>query len=112
MGAHRGTFHYRRYFWRKGWLMYRVRRSWADEASQIGAYDILQNAIIAVKQNPGYFIFDDVGNAVVFSMFYWAKLKKKISTYAKGQSVRVFRMGDGKWYLRNNAVVPKKRIWT
>ena len=88
--------------------MYRVRRSWADEASQIGAYDILQNAIIAVKQNPGYFIFDDVGNAVVFSMFYWAKLKKKISTYAKGQSVRVFRMGDGKWYLRNNAVVPKK----
>lgn len=41
-------------------------------------------------------------------MFYWATLKKKIGTHPKGQSVRVFRMGDGKWYLRDNAIVPKK----
>ena len=29
--------------------MYRVRKSWADAASQLGAFEVLQNAIIKVK---------------------------------------------------------------
>ena len=88
--------------------MYRVRRSWEDSASQTGAFDILQNAIIDVHDHPGYQIFDDVGNAVVFSMFYWVKLKRKIGTHPKGQSIRVFRMRDKRWLFRDNTVVAKK----
>lgn len=41
---------------------YRVRKSWADEKSQLGAYEILDNA----KANcpVGYSVFDDTGKAV------------------------------------------------
>ena len=43
---------------------YRVRKSWADKASQIGAFTVLQNAINAVDANPGYAVFDDDGKQV------------------------------------------------
>ena len=43
---------------------YRVRKSWEDKASQIGAYTVLDNAILAVDANPGYAAFDDDGRQV------------------------------------------------
>jgi hypothetical protein len=43
---------------------YRVRRSWADKASQIGAFTVFQNAKNCVDANPGYAVFDDDGNQV------------------------------------------------
>lgn len=43
---------------------YRVRKSWEDKASQIGAFTILQNAKNCVDTNPGYAAFDDGGNQV------------------------------------------------
>ncbi len=43
---------------------YRVRKSWADKASQIGAYTVFKNAVNAVDANPGYAAFDDNGNQV------------------------------------------------
>lgn len=43
---------------------YRVRRSWDDPASQIGAYRELQNAKTCADQNDGYFVFDWEGNTV------------------------------------------------
>ena len=43
---------------------YRVRKTWADAASQIGAYDVLENAKAMVDQHPGYVVFDWSGNAV------------------------------------------------
>ena len=43
---------------------YRVRKSWADKGSQIGAYTVFQNAVNAVNANPGYAAFDDNGNQV------------------------------------------------
>lgn len=43
---------------------YRVRKSWADKASQIGAFTVLQNAKNCVDANPGYAAFDDNGNQV------------------------------------------------
>ena len=43
---------------------YRVRRSWADKASQIGAFTVFQNAKNCVDANPGYAAFDDDGNQV------------------------------------------------
>lgn len=43
---------------------YRVRQSWADKASQIGAFTVFQNAKNCVDANPGYAAFDDDGNQV------------------------------------------------
>lgn len=43
---------------------YRVRKSWADKASQIGAYTVFQNAKNTVNANPGYAAFADDGTQV------------------------------------------------
>lgn len=43
---------------------YRVRKSWADKSSQIGAFTVFQNAKNCVDANPGYAAFDDGGNQV------------------------------------------------
>jgi peptidoglycan hydrolase-like protein with peptidoglycan-binding domain len=43
---------------------YRVRRSWSDKSSQIGAFTVFQNAKNCVDANPGYAAFDDDGNQV------------------------------------------------
>ncbi|MCR8641995.1 N-acetylmuramoyl-L-alanine amidase [Paenibacillus sp. N1-5-1-14] len=41
--------------------LYRVRKTWADAASQIGAYNVLENAIALCDLNPGYSVFDENG---------------------------------------------------
>lgn len=43
---------------------YRVRKSWSDKSSQIGAFTVFQNAKNCVDANPGYAAFDDAGNQV------------------------------------------------
>ena len=42
--------------------LYRVRKSWADASSQLGAYSVLQNAKDACKV--GYSVYDSKGNVV------------------------------------------------
>lgn len=42
--------------------LYRIRKTWQDVSSQIGAYSILENAKKACKS--GYSVFDEKGNAV------------------------------------------------
>lgn len=44
--------------------MYRVRKSWADDKSQLGAYTVLANAQAMTNKNPGYSVFDSKGNVV------------------------------------------------
>ena len=44
--------------------MYRVRKSWSDAKSQIGAYKILDNAKKKVDAKVGYKVFDASGNIV------------------------------------------------
>lgn len=44
--------------------LYRVRRSWEDAKSQIGAYAVLDNAKRAANQYPGYTVFDGTGKTV------------------------------------------------
>lgn len=44
--------------------LYRVRKEWANAASQIGAYRILDNAKKAADNNYGYKVFDENGKAV------------------------------------------------
>lgn len=43
---------------------YRVRKSWEDAKSQLGAYENLNNAIRKAKENLGYKVFDDNGKIV------------------------------------------------
>ena len=43
---------------------YRVRKDWNNAVSQMGAYHVLDNAKACVDKNPGYFVFDEDGNAV------------------------------------------------
>ena len=70
---------------------YRVRKSWSDKSSQIGAFTILQNARNCVDANPGYAAFDDNGNQVypvVQSTFtpYLVKVSITDLNYRKGPS--------------------------
>ncbi len=44
--------------------LYRVRKSWADAKSQLGAYKNLDNAKAMVDKNKGYSVFDEKGNVV------------------------------------------------
>jgi hypothetical protein len=43
---------------------YRVRKSWQDKSSQIGAFTRLENAKLMVDANPGYAAFDDSGKQI------------------------------------------------
>ena len=46
-------------------VIYRIRKTWADSASQIGAYSSLENAKAACdKAGAGYYVFDANGKAV------------------------------------------------
>ena len=47
--------------------LYRVRKSWADAASQKGAFKVLDNAKRCADENPGYSVFDGSGKAVYTS---------------------------------------------
>lgn len=44
--------------------MYRVRKSWSDAKSQIGAYKVLANAKKKADENSGYKVFDAYGNVI------------------------------------------------
>lgn len=43
---------------------YRVRKSWSDVASQIGAYSVLDNAKVMADKHSGYTVYDWNGRAV------------------------------------------------
>lgn len=43
---------------------YRVRKSWQDAKSQLGAYKVLANAKKCADKNPGYTVYDPNGKAV------------------------------------------------
>lgn len=44
--------------------LYRVRKSWSDSKSQLGAYKVLDNAKACADKNPGYYVFDSAGKSI------------------------------------------------
>lgn len=44
--------------------LYRIRKTWSDSKSQIGAYKNLDSAKSVVDKNKGYYVFDSKGNIV------------------------------------------------
>ena len=57
-----GEAYYKKYAAGGGTKYYRVRKSWTDAASQLGAFTSLENAKSACKA--GYTVYDDNGKAV------------------------------------------------
>lgn len=48
-------------------VWYRVRKSWQDAKSQVGAFKVLDNAKKCADEHPGFSVFDESGKAVYIS---------------------------------------------
>lgn len=87
-----------------GKTLYRVRKSWSDTKSQIGAFAELNNAKALVDKNPAYKVFDENGK-VVYE-------KGSTSTAFTPYTVRVtatdlyIRKGAGTNYGTNGFIKP------
>ena len=77
---------------------YRVRLSWSDAKSQIGAYKVYDNAVAECKKHAGYSVYDSNGNCVYSAAS--ASVRKSYEDIAK----EVIR---GKW---GNGVDRKNRL--
>ncbi|WP_300383712.1 N-acetylmuramoyl-L-alanine amidase [Clostridium sp.] len=69
--------------------LYRVRLTWADAASQIGAFSSLQNAKECADANPRYSVFNSKGVKVyqAASILVGSKVKVTGNTYATGEAI-------------------------
>ena len=70
--------------------MYRVRLTWADTGSQIGAFTNLQNAKECADANPGYSVFNNAGTKLyptTGTIVVGSKVKVTGSTYATGETI-------------------------
>lgn len=77
---------------------YRVRKTWKDSKSQVGAYRILKNAKVAVDKNPGTYVFTNEGVAIYPEK---ATQTYRIHTVVKGDSlwnIAKKYLGDGSRY--------------
>ena len=97
---------------------YKLRLSWEDEKSQLGAYTILKNAIKRADENPGYCVFDSAddgkllhksGETFIESMYYKAKLKKAVGKHKKGEKVTVYRNLKKEWLLSDGTIIPTRK---
>ena len=48
-------------------VWYRVRKSWQNARSQVGAFKVLDNAKKCAEEHPGFSVFDESGKAVYIS---------------------------------------------
>ena len=87
--------------------LYRVRKSWSDAKSQIGAYSSLENAKKACKA--GYSVFDNSGNVVytVAEKTYTkgAKITLNNTTLYSSSTVKTGTKKSGTYYLYDGQVV-------
>ena len=78
---------------------YRVRLSWSDAKSQIGAYKVYDNAVAECKKHAGYSVYDSNGNCL-YSASASASVRKSYEAIAK-------EVIQGKW---GNGVDRKSRL--
>lgn len=81
--------------------LYRVRKTWADSKSQIGAYNSLDNAKNACKK--GYTVYDEIGKII------YTNLAGTINKYAKGMTVK---MSNNMLYASSTAKTGSKKTGT
>ena len=79
---------------------YRVRKTWKDTKSQVGAYRVLKNAKVAADKNPGTYVFSNDGVAI-YPVAAPAEETYRIHTVVKGDSLWEIAkeyLGDGSRY--------------
>ena len=93
---------------------YRVRKKWSDEDSQVGAYDIYDNAVKKANEVGEISVFDHTGKNLytapiaVKTMSYKAKLLKNVGKHKKGESITVTRDFKKQWVMTDGTIVPQK----
>ena len=78
---------------------YRVRKTWKDSKSQVGAYRVLKNAKAVADKNPGTFVFGTDGVAIYPTQT--TKETNRIHTVVKGDTlwdIAKAYLGDGSRY--------------
>lgn len=83
-------------------VIYRVRKSWDNGSSQIGAYSSLENAKTAADKNPGYSVYDNNGKCVY-------KGKNTVLPYKVKVTVEelYIRKGAGTNYAKTGSITDK-----
>ena len=79
---------------------YRVRKTWADNKSQIGAYRVLANAKAAADKNPGTFVFTTEGT-LIYPVEKKEEAAYRVHTVVKGDTlwdIAKLYLGDGSRY--------------
>lgn len=66
--------------------MYKIRASWNNPNSQVGAFSSLQNAKTSVDKTPGLFVFDDTTKVAVYPLPYCVNVKKNITVQKTSNS--------------------------
>ena len=91
--------------------MYRVRKSWSDAKSQLGAYKVLDNAKKKVDENSGYKVFDASGNVVYPAASTPAPTPSKDTSYKVQVSIANLniRKGPGTIYDVQGQITDTKR---
>jgi len=75
---------------------YRVRKTWKDSKSQVGAYRVLSNAKATADKNPGTYVFTNDGKAI-----YPTKTAQRVHTVKENDTlwdIAVAYLGDGTRY--------------
>ena len=91
--------------------VYRVRKTWADSKTQVGAYKILENAKKAADEHPGYAVFDEDGVKIYPVSEASVTPIKKAYTVMIDTAVLNVRKGPGTNY-GINMTVRKGEIYT
>lgn len=81
---------------------YRVRKSWKDSKSQVGAYRVLANAKASADKNPGTYVFTDDGKAI-YPTETPAATTYRVHTVVKGDTL----WDIAKKYLGNGSRYPE-----
>ena len=79
---------------------YRVRKTWADKKSQIGAYRVLANAKAAADKNPDTFVFTNEGT-LIYPVEKKEEAAYRVHTVVKGDTlwdIAKLYLGDGSRY--------------
>lgn len=92
-------------------VTYRVRKTWEDSKTQVGAYKVLANAKKAADEHPGYAVFDEDGVKIYPISEASVTPAKKSYTVMINTNVLNVRQGPGTNY-GINMTVRKGEIYT
>lgn len=92
--------------------LYRVRKTWDDAKSQIGAYSSLENAKKACLA--GYSVFDNSGKAVYTKSAVWSKgqkvtIRANTSLFASAETTAISKRISGTYYIYDGVAYKNSR---